>query len=161
MENRNKIIITILSIIIVVLIGYIIYDKTTSLDINNEEANNSNNKNIISKFAGSYQYGEKINDSQCNGTNKLDGTSYHYLELKSDGSYTYQYGTNCGGGESATGNYAINNNKIYLFNDNCEIALIDNQCTYPNCNKTIELNYSQNNNIINISTGSTLLEKNN
>ena len=163
-KNSNKILITILIILVLGLSAFIVYDKliNTNKDINQDElANNDNqnettenNEDFLSKFVGKYQGGEDIwTKTACNGTNELDGTDYSYLELKLDGTYTFTYGTNCGSGYGAKGNYAINNNKIYLFNDECKITFNEEgteKCIYPNCDPLVILNYTETNEEINI-----------
>ena len=184
MENKSKnsIIIIILTIIILGLSAFIIYDKlinTSDKDNQNEIANNDNqnetnennednqneianndnqnettenNEDLLAKFVGKYQYGERQYD--CPPT--VDG--YVFLELKKDGTYTYTGGNNCAGGYSAKGNYAISHDKIYLLNDDCKL---NETGFYPNCSPRYEVNYTETDGIINIFYGneSVKLEK--
>lgn len=183
--KSNKLLITTLIIIILGLSAFIVYDKliNTNKDNNQEELINIDNQNdnnqeelvntdnqnnidenntpTLEKFIGKYQYGEAMKDEVENcGTDELSGTSYHYLELKQDGTYTYWSGMNCGGGYRAEGNYTISHNKIYLSNDDCKP---NENGDYPNCQPRYELNYTERNGIINITDGneSTKLEKTN
>ena len=139
-----KKIIIVLIIFVIALLGYITYDKI----INNDIENNSITLNEeIKKIAGKYEY-----------DGKTPGSYYYKLELLENGTYTYSYGMHNGGGYNAKGNYALSNNKIYLFNDNCNIAVMGNECVYPNCEKIIELSYNVENNKISIKVENIELE---
>lgn len=131
----------VLSVLVVLLSGYLIYDKFVAKEEKNDVVNNESNegdkvitsKEFISKFVGKYEY---------DGIEP--GSSYHKLEIFSDGKYIYSTGMYNGGAYTANGNYSISENKIYLFNDRCNIANLDGECIYPNCQKIIELDYTYN-----------------
>ena len=95
-------------------------------------------KTIYEKVAGTYEYDEKI-----------PGSSYNKLKLFEDGNYRYEEGRYNGDGWIAKGKFKVENNKIYLTNDNCKEQLIDGEYITVNCNKTFEFDYiEQENNII-------------
>ena len=164
-KNNNKgliAIIIILTIITLSLTAYLFYSKTNEENLqndnekieNNEKLENQNITNISSvfeKFYGKWEYSYKYEDLDCE--------DYHKLELKKDGTYTYSSGSTCAGAWDAKGKYAISQNKIYLYNDNCKISLVDDVCTYPNCSKIEELDYTEKNGEIHISVGTVKLEK--
>ena len=139
---------------------YVTDDWSNHLELEEYYNNKFNLKIDLTKFAGTYKFGEKVDPAFCDGSAK-DYGEFLNLELKSDGTYTYTAGMNCGGGWNAYGKYAISEDKIYLFNDNCKINLVDGECGYINCENIIELNYSiENNEIIIKSTNDKLkLEK--
>ena len=146
-NNRGLIVlVVVLSILVLALSSYLIYDKVLAKDkdandiVENNQDNELNPNELYSKFVGKYEY-----------DGKEAGSSYHKLEILSNGTYTYSYGMHNGSGYNASGNYSISANKIYLFNDKCNIAIVGNECMYPNCDNLIELNYSIINNEINIS----------
>lgn len=66
------------------------------------------------------------------------------LDMKENGTFTYENTATCGGGTIAKGTYALGKDKIYLHNENCG-PVIDgtgsDKCTYPNCEPIIEINY--------------------
>jgi hypothetical protein len=107
---------------------------------------------VFEKFYGKWEYLYEYEEPKgCK--------DFQNLELKKDGTYTYSAGSNCAGAWEAKGKYAISQNKIYLYNDNCEISLVDNECIYPNCTKIEELNYTEKNGEISITSGTATLEK--
>jgi len=79
--------------------------------------------------------------------------------VKNDGTYNYSLWNNLWRRMDANGKYAISEDKIYSFNDNCNIALVGDECMYPNCTKIIELDYTEKHGEITISSGNTKLEK--
>lgn len=159
MEKKGKgktIIIVILVFAVLGLGGYIAYDKvnesntTNSLEkevkqLNNEIATlktekQENNEviNPIDKLIGNWSYEETIksDNAECTATIKL--------ELKKDGTYTYESGHTCAGGIEASGRWSISADKIYLQNEKC-LPVPDggsNNCIYPNCQTEIELYYT-------------------
>ena len=173
MESNSKkgliVLVVILSLLVVGLSSYLIYDKVLNDDNNkNNEIINDNIEeetieiHIVSvsdtllRFVGKYHYEYVYKNHENIGDGCRD---YANLELKNDGTYTYSYGGTCAGGYVANGNYSIGKNKIYLFNDRCNIALIGDECMYPNCNNVIELDYTETNNSINIKFNDVILEK--
>ena len=115
-------------------------DQLTELK---KQGNVTSNNNSISKFVGTYKYtysftqNDVPEDSGCKTIN-LNAT----LELKADGTFTYGRGANCSGGESANGTYSINDNKIYLYNQEC--------VEDGNCRQKIELQISESNGVVTI-----------
>lgn len=168
MEKNIKLytIICILSITLLSLCVYITYDKLNNKENNQiefSENNNQNeiinttNENFIEKFIGKYEYKPNIDSNiseedikKCSPN--VDVTfDIAKLEINNNDTYTFNYGTNCGSGYRINGNYAINNNKIYLFNDECKITKTENnECVYPNCDALIILDYTEINKEISI-----------
>ena len=164
MKNKKNIIITILSIAIIILIGYMFFDKlilssktkennlnntqenstpneeevnnqeeSTNKDDNNNSSNSNDINKIFSNLVGEYKYGHY--GSNCN--DEFAGKGYTSLKLNSNGTYTYNYGMNCGSGYYAEGDYSITNNQIYLLNYKCPACLTcDNEY---NCSPIIIL----------------------
>lgn len=66
------------------------------------------------------------------------------LNLKDDGTYTYNSEAPCMEGTDASGKYSIYKNIIYLYNDKCNMVNLNNECTYQNCKPIIELKYENN-----------------
>lgn len=169
MEEKKKQtnIFSILVIVILLIVsGYLIYDKLSVQKENEKkitkyesdikklqneiktETNKSNDNtskvtttNQIDLLLGNWHYEETFDSGgvNCSATIKL--------ELKEDGTYTYENGSTCSGGTSATGKYSISKNNLYLQNDSCKPVISGQECTYPNCNPIIELDY-ENNSII-------------
>ena len=161
MENQKKgkgktVIIIILALALLGLGGYTIYDKmnenskTSSLEkevkqLNNEITTLKKGKqenvdviNPIDKLIGNWSYEETIksDNTECTATIKL--------ELKEDGTYTYESGHTCAGGIEARGHWSISKDKIYLQNELCLPVPNgeSNNCVYPNCQTEIELYYT-------------------
>lgn len=149
-------------VIIIILLGitcYLVYDKFViqsdkqeKIDIykskiSNLESELSNIKNTedltasntIDSLIGSWSYEEvlKEGENNCIATIKL--------ELKDDGTYTYESGHTCAGGREARGHWSINKDKIYLQNELCLPTpdAISSSCVYPNCDSEIELYYAE------------------
>lgn len=122
-------------------------------DLNNDIDNKINNSNdFMLLFVGKYSY-EKIYED-------LDGCKqWNNLEIKSDGTYIYNYGMSCGGGYTLEGKYSISKNKIYLFNDNCHFVVNDNECVEPNCSTIKELDYTLVDGKVKISDGIELVKE--
>lgn len=151
-------------VILLALSGYLVYDKLTVQKDNEEKIakyesdikklqndlkggtdNTTNNCtaetttiNQIDLLLGNWHYEETFDSGG------LDCTATIKLELKEDGTYTYENGSTCSGGTSATGKYSISKNKIYLQNNNCQSIVSEQQCIYPNCKPIIELDYENN-----------------
>ena len=112
-DDKRKFVVAtiILSILVLALSSYLIYDKVLAKDkdandvVENNQDNELNPNELYSKFVGKYEY-----------DGKETGSSYHKLEILSNGTYTYSYGMHNGSGHVASGNYSISANKIYLFN---------------------------------------------
>ena len=104
---------------------------------------NTSNNQMLSALVGKYEYtysfiqSDVSDDNECKTIN-LNET----LELNADETFTYGRGANCSGGENASGTYSINDNKIYLYNNEC--------VEDGNCRKKIVLTFAENNGIITI-----------
>ena len=157
-------VVVVLVLLVLGLGGYIAYDKfsvtengktekptqtETQVEDNTIEEssistvnNNSTTtiKTIFNNLVGNYSQQKTTTDKD------LSCTYYAELNLKEDGTYTYQAGCDCGGGIDASGNYALGVDKIYLYNDKCQPVTIpkDNceyECLYPNCRTLLDIEY--------------------
>ena len=154
-------VVVILVLIVLGLGGYIVYDKVVTKETKEPEKtetqvedntleessistvnNNSTTtiKTIFNNLVGNYSQQKTITDKY------LSCTYYAKLNLKEDGTYTYQAGCDCGGGIDASGNYALGVDKIYLDNDKCQPVTSpkDNgeyECLYPNCRTLLDIEY--------------------
>lgn len=166
-KSSNNILIIVLVILVIGLAFFIIYDKLLSSNNNGSIIGNDNsdlkenvlqNNDFISIFLGKYHY-EEILDV-VNQENGGYCKSFESFELLENGTYTYQGGETCGSGQTATGNYSIGRDKIYLFNDDCKIINMSGECNYPNCSPIFKFNYTITDNGIEIfTTSNTKLEK--
>lgn len=164
-KNSNKgliVTIIILSVVTISLTTYLFYSKMNEENLQNDNKKTQNNEklenqditnisSVFEKFYGKWEYIYKYEGLDCE--------DYHKLELKNDGTYIYLYGSNCAGASEAKGKYSISKNKIYLYNDDCNIALMEEECGYPNCSKIIELEYTEKDGEVSITTGTIKLEK--
>lgn len=147
---KKKIILLLISIVFIGILSYFIYSKINEdkiIDkyqddimklenkISDLEKMNKESKNAfdISFIVGKYTY--KKHDESCDIEINLD--------LKEDGSYTYENSSSCGNNTKAEGTYSLGNNKIYLYNKLCEPVpdSTARKCEYPNCKNVIELDY--------------------
>lgn len=158
MEKKSTgktIAIVILIILLLGTLGYITYDKfitkddTTELQkqvksLNNQienlkEKDSNTNADPLKKLSGVWTYKESYKmdeNNPCEINVKLN--------MKDDGTYTYDNIATCGDGTIAKGTYALGKDKIYLHNENCEPVIVSSdsdECDYPNCTPIIEIDY--------------------
>lgn len=135
MKNWKSNLFVILLVVFMLVCGFIL-GKIDFKDDNNQDMSGKtiSSKEFFSLFVGKYKY-------EKNDREHTDCKSYNNLELKADGTYLYNYGDTCGGGWNLQGNYSASHDKIYLFNDNCNYIVQDNECILPNCNNLETLNY--------------------
>ena len=149
MKKTNTIII-ILTIIILILSGYIIYNKTNNQKLNKEETNNTTiikplNSQVLSVFSGKYSYEKIYSEDICLETNEKSKEKIKF-ELKEDGTFTYSYNLDCGGGFEINGNYYLGDDKIYLISNDCLFEVSnENSISHGNCHPVEEIYYSINN----------------
>lgn len=165
MEKDNKgliVLVVILSLLVVGLGGYIIYDKVIDVEDkkeilnNNKEDNNvegneeenNDNKVDVSKFyekySGKYEYSLSRTVEEPVETCK----DYVTIDLKEDGTYDYKYSICRGSGGNAKGNYIVLDHvgEIYLLNDLCKLdESYDGSVGYGNCSPIIELMFDEEN----------------
>lgn len=99
----------------------------------------SSSDNILDKFVGKYVSSEYDEE-------KLDELDkYAYLEIKEDGTAEFRKVFKSGDGAYGEGKIAVSDNKIYLFNDRCNVpTVIDGECVFVNCLNVIEFDYNGN-----------------
>ena len=151
----KNILIIILIIVLFGALGHIAYDKIIVKE--------SKKTSIKSEIKKEKEVGKENCDVSVNPLESLVGiwtykSSYNMgdgnscdinvkLDMKADGTYEYENTATCGGGTIAKGTYALGINKIYLHNDNC-VPVINgtgsDECTYPNCQPVIEIDYKDN-----------------
>lgn len=135
---------------------YVTEDGDVVTDNNDNELQELSSKEFMTKFVGKYSYESLENEGKvCN----TDCNNNVKLELKNDGTYNFSYVYCCGGGYFAKGNYAISENKIYLFNDDCKPVDVGNECAYPNCSPLKELDYTLIDGVLKIMYGNIELVK--
>lgn len=119
MEKSNKFLIVaivILSVLLVGVSGYVVYDKFLSTENVKEENIQNDNKNdnetVVDKnnYVGIYTF--KYNDK---ASDDIKDNEESTLILKSDSTFYFEWNA-CSGMIGTTGNYNINNNKIVLSN---------------------------------------------
>lgn len=118
-KKSNKgyiIVILILSVLLVAVSGYLVYDKFLSKEyVKEENAQNNhkddNNENVVdNNYIGTYVF--KYNDK---ATEDIKANEESLLILKNDNTFYLEWNA-CAGMIGTTGNYNINNNKIILSN---------------------------------------------
>lgn len=164
MEKKSTgktIAIVILIILLLGILGYITYDKFIAKDdtielqkqvkslnkqienLNDKNTNLNDNtntsvnplENLVGVWVYKASYTMDVNN-ECELNVKLD--------LRDDGTYTYEYGSTCAGGTLANGTYALGKDKIYLYNEDCKPVISSSdsdECTYPNCETIIVIDY--------------------
>ena len=168
-EKIKNVSIVVLLLLVLSLCGYIFYSATIekkdsqntskveqkhsekqTIDTSNKTENNTDdNENITNEQKINTIFADLVGNYYQEKTFSLDAnnkcTVYAKLNLKIDGTYYYETSGSCHGGTIASGNYSLGINKIYLFNDICkpivDVSPNNNECTYPNCNTTIEIVY--------------------
>ncbi len=158
MEKKSTgktIAIVILIILLLGILGYITYDKFITKDDTielqkqvkslNKQIENLNDKNTntsvdpLENLVGVWTYKDSYTmdvNNACEINVKLD--------LKDDGTYTYENIATCGDGTIAKGTYALGKDKIYLHNESCKPVISSgdsDECTYPNCEPIIVIDY--------------------
>ena len=135
MENKNtglKVLIIILTLLVVALSGYIIYDKSLSDDnnVNNDVNNNSMEEINYENMKGAYKTTQSVT---------IDGQNQDIpfiLYLWENGTFKYEEIYNVSSGY--IGNYIIKDNKLilnYLFSTGTDVSL-----TVTNGSKEITIN---------------------
>ena len=145
--NKNGIYI----IVIAILLGCTVFlacDKFISKDNSNDDSiNNANNTNIVTNNTSSNKILDKFVGKYVSSEydeSKLDELDLYYtLDINEDGTAEYHKVFKSGSGETGKGIFAISNDTIYLFNENCKEPVIEgNECLFPNCQPIIEFKYS-------------------
>lgn len=154
MKNWKSSLFVVLLVVFMLVCGIMLGNIDFSFNNDSENLNNSvmnDSEEFMSLFVGKYNYEKVYEDIDCK--------DYMNLEINSDGTYTYSSGGNCSSGADAQGKYAISNDKIYLFNDNCNISNVDGECMYVNCTSVYEFDYIIIDGKVKISVGGVELEK--
>lgn len=167
----NKIVNLISVLIILILVGYIGYDKFYVKENNDEKATqndlvNSNNiqesqnENIFSKLVGTYEYNmnnwaKYNNNEEVFCADYIDDSDYLELVFNSDGTATGKSGMYCGEGYSFSGPYYISQNDVIVDNTkNCSNE-------DDNCIEFEKFSYEIINDALVIKSGSVTLSKKN
>ena len=182
MERKNNglmVLVIILSILVVGLGGYIIYDKVINVGENNDKVvdndnikeNNNDNvendaersaalKSYYSKYSGKYVYGKQTcTDAEIEEifNNDSDGTvGYVIIELEDDGTFEYWAGAPCSQGTSIgwTGEYIVDNSYLYLIDNKGSFSdgleCMDGECYYMFGAKVAVYRYREDNGIFTI-----------
>ncbi len=164
MENQKggkgkNIVIAILVLLVIGLGGYITYNeinkgKESDALVQKYKDDNETLKNEVEKLKNKKTttasnplealVGTWINQDSFNLDDSVPCNINIKLDIKDDGTYTYENSSTCGGGTRAKGTYALGKEEIYLHNENCNpvVDFVDrNNCTYPNCNPIIKISY--------------------
>ena len=105
------------------------------------------NTELESKIVGTYEYkGEYVDNVPDDPSDDAWATgkmAYENLTLNADKTANAKAGNMNAGGYNASGNWCVSDNKLLLFNDDCElVTLEDGSKDYPNCSPVWVYEYS-------------------
>ena len=126
---KKNIVIVVLCLCVVLVFGFMFYSfnekdkkvielKGENTTLKNQVSNLNAGSGVLGKLAGKYEY-IAADGFAADGSSNVTCTTYAYLEIKSDGTGVSSNGVTCGDGYVEKGNVLINDNKIYIMNDDC------------------------------------------
>lgn len=179
-KSKNSSVLVVAFFLLVLLLGgYILYDKVLSdkatdltnndnannqsiLDNNNnvenQQSNETNETNLFTKLLGTYSYKGKYVDSKEEIPENItfEETVYNELILNSSGEAEAKAGSVRGSGSTAKGKWYISNDKIIILNEKCTPSILNGEVEYVNCQPTWTYTYKIEDNKVIISSNSNL-----
>ena len=121
---KKNIVIALLCLCVVSILGFMFYSfnekdkkvnelKEENTSLKNQVSNLNTSKGLVDKFVGKYEY-VKTDTHQ-----EMTCTTIYRLEVNKNGTGNYFFGNTCASSSSGTGSFSINDNNMYLIDEEC------------------------------------------